>query len=105
MQQHPELLLEGKGHHPSSVRIWSIFLDTIEGHQSVALVGVYQLAMIHHIVDHHLSEIPIWKIGIVLIYGIVHSHAFLDGMKQTVACPINLKYQNTALLGDHPSDH
>ena len=88
MQQHPEVLLEGKGCHPSSARI---FLNTVEGHQSVVLVGVYQLAMIHHIVDHHSSEIPIGEIGIVPICGIAHSHAFLDGMKQTVACPINLK--------------
>ena len=49
------------------------------------LVGVYQLVMIHHIADHHLSEIPIGKIGIVLIYGIVHSHAFLDGL-ETDSC-------------------
>ena len=51
--------------------------------------------MIHHIVDHHSSEIPIGKIGIVLIYGIVHRHAFLDGLKQTVACLINLKSNKT----------
>ena len=91
MQQHPEVLLEGKGHHPSSARIWSIFLNPVEGHQSVVLVSIYQLAMIHHIVDHHSSKIPIGKIGIVPICGIAHSHALLDGMKQTVAHPINLK--------------
>ena len=90
-QQHSEVLLEGKGCHPSSARIWGIFLNTIERHQGVVLVGIYQLAVIHHIVDHHSAEIPIGKIGIVLIYGIAHSHAFLDGLKQTVAWPINLK--------------
>ena len=51
--------------------------------------------MIHHTVDHHLSEIPIGKIGIVPIYSIAHCHAFLDGLKQTVACPINLKGNKT----------
>ena len=72
--------LGGKGCHPSSARIWSIFLNTVEGHQSVVFVGVYQLVMIHHIVDHHSSKIPIGEIGIVLIHGIAHSHTLFDGM-------------------------
>ena len=48
----------------------------VEGHQGVVLVGVYQLVMIHHIVDHHSPEIPIGKIGIVPIYGMCAQPCF-----------------------------
>ena len=50
--------------------------------------------MVHHVIHHHPSEIPIWKIGMVSVVGCSNCHALLEGREHAVAHTINLQIEN-----------
>ena len=74
-----KVLLKGERWYPVSLWIWHLLLYPIQGHQHHKLILVDQLVMVYHVIHHHSSEIPIWKIGMVHVVGCPDPHALLEG--------------------------
>ena len=98
VQQLPQVLLEGERWYPASLQIQHLFLYPIQGHQGGKLIPVYQLLVVHHVVHHHSSEIPIWKIGMVCAVSCSDCHTLFEGRKQAVAHTIHLKIEEKRTL-------
>ena len=98
MQQLPQVLLEGERWYPASLWIWHLLLYPIQSHQGGKLIPVYQLPVVHHVIHHHSSEIPIWKIGMVCDISCPDCHTLFEGREQAVAHPIHLKIEEKRIL-------
>ena len=93
-----KVLLEGERWYPASLWIWHLLLYPKQGHQSGKLIPVYQLLVVHHVIHHHSSEIPIWKIGMVCAVSCPDCHTLFEGRELAVAHPIHLKIEEERTL-------
>ena len=98
VQQLPQVLLEGERWYPASLQIWHLPLYPIQGHQGGKLIPVYQLLVVHHVIHHHSSEIPICKIGMVCAVSCLDHHTLFEGREQAVSHPIHLKIEEKRTL-------
>ena len=97
-QQLPQVLLEGERWYPASLWIWHCLLYPVQGHQSGKLIPVYQLPVVHHVIHHHSSEIPIWEIGMVCAVSCPDHHTPFEGREQAVTHPIHLRIEEERTL-------